>query len=88
MKVVDGFVVCNVAGKTVAVASGKLSKKFNGMITLNASGEELFKMLQVGTDEEKMVARLMELYEIDEETAKKDVRAFLAGLEDAKLIVD
>ena len=87
MKIVDGFVICSVGGKTVAVASGALSKKFNGMINLNGSGEELFRMLQAGTDEKQMADRLKELYGIDDDTAAKDVRSFLSGLEKANLIV-
>ena len=88
MKIVDGFVVCAVGGKTVAVASGALSKKFNGMINLNETGELLFKMLQAGTSEEEMVNKLTETYGIDRETAGRDVRAFLSGLEKAGLIVE
>lgn len=42
----EGFVVCSVGGKTVAVASGELCRHFNGMITLNSTGELLFRMLQ------------------------------------------
>ena len=88
MKIVDGFVVCTVGEKTVAVASGELSKKFNGMITLNPTGEELFRMLQKGTDLEEMTAALESKYGVPKETAERDVNAFLSGIRKAGLLVD
>ena len=88
MKIVDGFVICTVGEKTVAVASGELSKKFNGMISLNGTGEELFKMLQKGTDLEEMTGALVSKYGVPKETAEKDVGAFLAGIRKAGLLIE
>lgn len=86
MKVKDGFVVCKVGGKTVAVASGELCKEFNGMVNLNGTGEILFKMLQRGTTEEELAENLVGEYGITMETASRDVKVFLEGLEAAGLI--
>ena len=58
MKVKEGFVVCRVGGKTVAAASGALAAQFNGMITLNETGELLFARLQKGTTKEELIAFL------------------------------
>ena len=45
MKLKYKFIVQNVSGKPVAVAVGKDNERFNGMITLNDSGAEIFKLL-------------------------------------------
>ena len=86
MKVKDGFVVCEVAGKTMAVASGDLCKRFRGMIKLNSTGVILFKMLQAGTSEEEMINALTAEYGISADQAEKDVHTFLKPFFNAGLI--
>ena len=87
MKVKDGFVVCRVGGKTVAAASGELSTQFNGMITLNETGELLFTCLQKGAEEEELADLLVSEYGIDKQRAQADVKAFLAPLLKAGVLV-
>ena len=86
MKVKSGFVVHTVGGETVAVASGELATKFNGMIKLKGTGAFLFELLQNDISEEALAARLAEEYAVDIAIAKRDVRAFLQSLENAGLI--
>ena len=86
MKIVDGFAIRDVAGKSVAVAVGGAALSLGGMIALNETGKLLFSLLMEGTTEEKMAAALIEAYEVDEKTAEKDVAAFLLPLRDAKLL--
>lgn len=86
MRIVDGFAVREVAGKSVAIAVGGKATGLGGMIALNETGKLLFSLLMEGTDEERMVAALLDAYDIDEETARADVSAFLAPLCKAGLI--
>ncbi len=86
MKVKSGFVVHTVGGETVAVASGELAMEFNGMVKLKGTGAFLFELLQNDITEEELVTRLAEEYIVDVAIAKRDVRAFLASLENAGLI--
>ena len=87
MRVKSGFVVCRVGGKTVAAASGELSTQFNGMITLNETGELLFARLQKGTTEKELAELLVAEYGIDLQRAMADVRAFLAPLARADVLI-
>lgn len=87
MKVEEGFVVCEVGGQTVAVASGALSERFNGVITLNAAGKILFELLQKGTDKAALAQALVLEYGIDEELARKDVEKFLEPLKKANVLL-
>ena len=87
MKIREGFVVCKVGGKTVAAASGELSTRFNGMITLNATGQLLFERLQKDASEEELTELLVASYGIEKEQAQRDVRAFLAPLEKAGVLL-
>lgn len=86
MKIVEGFAVRDVAGKSVAVAVGGRAASLGGMIALNETGKLLFSLLMEGTSEEKLVAALTQSYEIDAATAEADVEKFLAPLRKAKLI--
>ena len=86
MKIVDGFAVREVAGKSVAIAVGGKAASLGGMISLNETGRLLFSLLMEGTTEEKLIDALIEAYEIDKDTAAADVAAFLAPLRGAKLI--
>ena len=86
MKIVNGFAVREVAGKSVAIAVGGKATALGGMIALNEAGKMLFSLLMEGTTEEKMIAALVEAYEIEERIAEKDVAAFLAPLREANLI--
>ena len=42
MKIKDGFVLRDIAGDTVVIATGELSKTFHGMIKLNSTGKEIW----------------------------------------------
>ena len=77
MKVKKGFVVREIGGKSVAVATGELSRRFHGMITLNGSGKFLFEALQTETDVESLTEKLMAEYDVDETTAQNSVLAFV-----------
>lgn len=86
MKIVDGFAVRDVAGKSVAIAVSGKATALGGMIALNETGKLLFSLLMEGTTKEKMADALIETYEIDKATAERDVLAFLAPLYEANLI--
>lgn len=88
MKLKSGFVVREVAGKTLAVAVGERSREFHGMITLNGTGRAIWDALASDTTEEEIVDRLLEEYEIDHETAARDVAAFVQKLRESGVLLD
>ena len=53
------------------------------MMRLNESGAFAFRLMQQGITEEELTIRLMEEYEVSEQTARKDVAAFTAALREA-----
>lgn len=80
MKIKKGFIVRKVGGQSVAVAIGEMSKTFNGMIRLNETGKFLWDALSKGAEEDDLVSKILEEYEIDEATARADVKAFVEKL--------
>lgn len=88
MKIKDGFILRCVAGNNVAVAIGEQTKEFNGIIKLNESGNLLWSKLVIGADEKELVEAVLSEYEVDQETAEKDVKQFVEVLRDAGAIED
>ena len=85
MKIPDGFIIREVAGNHIAVATGEASKKFNCMITVNGSGKILFETLQKGAERDELVDVLLNTYEVEKEIAERDVDKFIAKLAEAGL---
>lgn len=79
MKIKEGFLLRQVAGQTVVLPFGD-ELDLNMMITLNDTGAFLWEHLQEETTEDALVADLLKEYDVDEETARKSVAAFVAKL--------
>ena len=87
MKIADGFVLKKVADSYVVVPVGENVVDFTSMITINESGEFIWRQLLEDTDPETVADALCEEYEVDRETALKDVEAFVGILKDKKVLV-
>lgn len=73
MKIKKGFVIQEVAGQWVAVATGSAAKDFSGIVKLNATAAHVWKGLEQGQTREQIIAGMVEAYDIDEQTAGEDV---------------
>lgn len=82
MKINDGFMLRNVAGKYIVVAVGETSMDFDGLISLNETGAFLWKILEDGADYDTLLSKLLDEYDIDEVTAKRDIDAFIKCAEE------
>ncbi|MBO5357137.1 MAG: PqqD family protein [Clostridia bacterium] len=81
MKIREGFILRDVAGKTFVVATGELSKSFKGMITLNETGKFIWKLLENGAEKEEIVEAIMKDYDVqDRALVENDVNAFIDKL--------
>lgn len=86
MKIKEGFIVKNVAGSCVAAATGKAYESFNGIITLNETGEFLFTNMLTETTADELVDKMISEFDVDKTTAKKDVDAFVNKLMEAGIL--
>ena len=86
MKIRDGFILREVADSFIVVAVGEAVKTFNGIVNLNETGAFLWKILEQGATKEELLKKLTAEYDVDDATAKKDIDAFVAKLEEAKLV--
>lgn len=86
MKIKDGFVVREIADSIVVVPTSDLLKEYRGMLTLNQSGQFIWKLLQNEVTEEELIAKLAEKYHLKHEKAKTDIEAFLNTLREKKIL--
>ena len=81
MKIKKGFILRDVAGTAFVVATGALSKSFQGLIKLNETGSVIWKELEAGADESEIVEKLAAEYDAPKELIEQDVKEFIAKLE-------
>lgn len=80
MKINQYFVLRQLADTWVVLPLADETINFNGMVTLNESGVLLWKALEEGADQEKLVSMLMSEYIVSEQQARADVDAFIRKL--------
>ena len=80
MQTREGYLLRDVAGAPVVVATGKAAEQFLGMMNLNKTGAFFWKLLEKGPTEEELVEKALERYEVSEEVVRRDVKGFLERL--------
>ena len=86
MKIKDGFVLRDIAGDTVVIATGEISKTFHGMIRLNSMGKEIWEILSSGDlSEAEVIAEMAKRHDAKPEEISEGVIAFISKIRDAGL---
>ena len=80
MEIKRKFILRTIAGDHILVPVGKDAIDMNGLIILNDIGAFLWEHIPQAEDENRLVQLLLEEYEVDYETAAKDVREFMDKL--------
>lgn len=81
MRIKDGFELREICGEHVILSHGMDNIDFSKIISLNETAAFLWKEAlweKEEISEEELTATLLEAYEVDEETARKDVAQVLA----------
>lgn len=87
MRIKKGFVLRRVAGQAMVIATGEASRDFHGMVKLNETGCDIWQGLTDGLDEEQIVDRLVEKYEVDREKAAADTAMIIGCMKAAGFLV-
>ncbi|MBR5947066.1 MAG: PqqD family protein [Clostridia bacterium] len=86
MQLKNNYVVREIMGETILVPVGDHLLEFNGLITLNELGVFILKALPEAEDEDQIVDRILEEYDVDRATAKADVSEFLDKLREISIL--
>lgn len=79
-RVKSGFVMRDVAGQTVIIATGEASRTFQGMIRVNETGKLVWQGLTDGKDVDQIVDDVTAAFDVDRATAAADVNAFIGEM--------
>lgn len=80
MRVDKEFVLREIAGDYIIIPTGKTVLEFNGLITVNEVGVDIWKMLQEDVTFEDLVKGILAEYDVEEEVAREDIQEFLDTL--------
>lgn len=86
MKIKDGYKLCKVRDNSIVIAVGDAVMDFNGLVTLNETGEFIWQKLENDMTEDEIISAMTSEYDIDRETAKADFDEFIEKLKGANFI--
>jgi hypothetical protein len=86
MKIKKGFILKQIANQHVVFPVGEATINFNGMITLNNTAKILFEAMQSEQTVDSLVKLLTDKFDVDKDTATKDVNDFINILESNNIL--
>lgn len=86
MKIREGFVLRNIADEYIVMPTGSNISKFDGAVALNEVSAFIFEKLANPMSKDDLVKALVSEYEVDAETAAKDVDALISKFEEWGII--
>lgn len=88
MKKKTGFQVRDIAGEKVLVAYGLENIDFSKMVSLNETACFIWELIEPGEeiDIDKLTSAVMEEYEIDSASARKDIEELLEAWKEEGLM--
>lgn len=88
MRTNTDYILKEVAGETLLIPTGEASQRLNGMIRLTETAAFIWKQVDASENLEEIIYHVTEAFEIDRETAKKDVYGFLHELFIRNMVLD
>ena len=86
MKLKMQFILRDIVGETVLVPINESTSNFNGLITVNELGKFIWENLESSKDEEDLLHKILEEYEVEEKEAKEDLDEFLDKLRQVDIL--
>ncbi len=88
MKRKEDFVLQNIGGENLLVPIGAQVMDLNGLVILNDTAVYIWDLLVKKWESDEMAGAVAEQFEVDLETAQRDVRAFLNEIAEMGLLED
>lgn len=73
MKIKKGYVIRQVMGNYVIIATGEESRNFHGMVKLNETAANIWKYIAEGKDRDEIAAAMLAEYEVEEQKLRQDI---------------
>lgn len=86
MKIKDGYILKKVAGENIVIAIGEARISFNGIITFNEVGAEVFERLDGTRTLEQIVDEIAAIYNAPREIIESDIKKLIEKMKNHGLI--
>lgn len=86
MKLKKEFIMREIAGEYYLVPVGETVLSMNGLIALNEVAARIYQLLPEAKDENEIVEKLLQEYDVDRESLQKDVDAFIGKLKELSML--
>ena len=83
MKLKEGFILHDVGGEHMVVATGEAGRHFNGLIRNNGTANDIYRLLLKKTSEEEIVAEMLKKYQVSQDIVSKDVHRIVEQIREA-----
>ena len=80
MKIKSGYVIRQVMGNYVVIATGEESRGFHGMVKLNETAANIWSYISEGKSEEDIVSLTIAEYDVEEQQLRSDVQKTIKTL--------
>lgn len=86
MKFKKEFIEREIVGEAVLIPTGETAAQFNGLISVNELGRFIWENYENAKDEDELLQKILDEYEVEKDVAKADLDEFLQTLKDAEII--
>ena len=86
MRLKKDFILHDSDGDYVIVAVGEAAKNFHGLVHLNNVAGKIIEFLKEDISEEELINKMLEVYDVDPDTLKKDVNNIVSQLKNANIV--
>ena len=80
MKTHPDFVLRQIAGENILVPCGESTKRLSGLINMNGTAAFIWQNINDAKNLDELTARVVNSFEVDEETARRDVNGLTAEM--------
>lgn len=87
-KVINGFLLRQLQDEYLLIPSGVAAQHFSGLIALNETGADLFRILQSGATKEEMLLKMRSCYAVSEQELAADIEELLAQLRELGILIE
>lgn len=86
MKIKKELMKREIAGESFLIPLGKTTYEANGLFVLTELGSFIWDLLPEAETEAQILEKILEDYEVDEATARKDLELFLDKLRNMEIL--
>mgnify|MGYP005826266115 FL=1 len=86
MKIREGFVLRQIADQWMVVPIGSMAEKIHGLIALNETAADIWKILEDDRTVDEVVDILMFSYDYEKDKIKDNVLEFIQTLEENNML--